>query len=173
MASGALSRRVSEFAGVVLFGCALMWVISLASYSASDPVWFFNTGTEHPPANFAGLVGAFIAEASFQVVGYASYLIPAALVVLGWHYFWCRPLDAIYTKFVGTALLFTSLSGLLALAVGNLDIDGHAFRAGGSVPLYPARTRTDRGDREAREEERREAGGAPDRASGAHAQTAA
>ena len=67
------------------------------------------------------------------MVGYASYLIPAALVVLGWHYFWCRPLDAIYTKFVGTALLFTSLSGLLALAVGNLEIDGHAFRAGGSV----------------------------------------
>ena len=53
------------------------------------------------------------------MIGYASYLIPAALVVLGWHYFWCRPLDAIYTKLVGTALLFASLSGLLALAIGN------------------------------------------------------
>ena len=46
MASSTLSRRISEFAGVALFGCALLWVISLASYSASDPVWFFNTGSD-------------------------------------------------------------------------------------------------------------------------------
>ena len=128
-----LTRRASEFLGVALFAAAVLWIVALVTYEPSDPAWFFSTGATHPPANFAGLVGAFIAEASFQVVGYASYLIPAALVVLGWHYFWCRPLDAIYTKFVGTALLFTSLSGLLALAVGNLEIDGHAFRAGGSV----------------------------------------
>jgi DNA segregation ATPase FtsK/SpoIIIE, S-DNA-T family len=128
-----LTRRASEFLGVALFAAAVLWIVALVTYEPSDPAWFFSTGSTHSPANFAGLVGAFIAEASFQVVGYASYLIPAALVVLGWHYFWCRALDAIYTKVVGTALLFASLSGLLALAVGNLDIDGHAFRAGGSV----------------------------------------
>ena len=128
-----LTRRASEFLGVALFAAAVLWIVALVTYEPSDPAWFFSTGAAHPPANFAGLVGAFIAEASFQVVGYASYLIPAALVVLGWHYFWCRSLDAIYTKFVGTVLLFASLSGLLALAIGNREIDGHAFRAGGSV----------------------------------------
>ena len=40
-----LSRRVSEFIGVALFALALIWLISLASYSAADPVWFFNTGS--------------------------------------------------------------------------------------------------------------------------------
>ena len=49
-----ISRRVSEFVGVALFALALIWLISLASYSASDPVWFFNTGSKVPPANFAG-----------------------------------------------------------------------------------------------------------------------
>ena len=43
-----------------------------------------------PPANFAGRVGAFMAELSYQMLGYAAYLIPLVLVVLGWHYFWCR-----------------------------------------------------------------------------------
>jgi S-DNA-T family DNA segregation ATPase FtsK/SpoIIIE len=128
-----LTRRASEFLGVALFAAAVLWIVALVTYEPSDPAWFFTTGTTHPPANFAGLVGAFVAEASFQVVGYASYVIPAALVVLGWHYFWCRSLDAIYTKLVGTLLLFASVSGLLALAVGNLELDGHAFRAGGSV----------------------------------------
>ena len=115
-----LTRRASEFLGVALFAAAVLWIVALVTYEPSDPAWFFTTGTSHAAANFAGLVGAFVAEASFQVVGYASYLIPAALVVLGWHYFWCRALDAIYTKLVGTALLFASLSGLLALAYGTI-----------------------------------------------------
>ena len=51
------------FWGIVLL--ALIWVIALASYSAADPVWFFNTGSDLPPANFAGRIGAFIAELSY------------------------------------------------------------------------------------------------------------
>ena len=94
MASAALSRRVSEFVGVALFAAALIWLISLASYSASDPVWFFNTGSELAPANFAGRVGAFLAELSFQLLGYSAFLGPLVLVVIGWHYFWCRAVDA-------------------------------------------------------------------------------
>ena len=67
--SSFISRRVSEFVGVALFALALIWLISLASYSPSDPVWFFNTGSRLPPANFAGRIGAFmpsvLAEISF------------------------------------------------------------------------------------------------------------
>ena len=62
MAGSALSRRVSEFVGVALFALALIWLIAIASYSVSDPVWFFNTGSDLPPSNFAGRVGAFIAD---------------------------------------------------------------------------------------------------------------
>ena len=64
----------------------------------TDPVWFFSAGGHATPANFAGRVGAFLAELSYQLVGYAAYLIPAFMVVAGWHYFWCRTLDAAGTK---------------------------------------------------------------------------
>jgi len=131
MASSALSRRVSEFLGVVLFAVALIWLISLASYSAADPVWFFNTGSQLPPANFAGRIGAFIAELSFQLLGYAAYLGPLVLVVIGWHYFWCRAVDAAYTKAAGALLLFGCVSSFLSLAFGRLDLGGKEFRAGG------------------------------------------
>jgi S-DNA-T family DNA segregation ATPase FtsK/SpoIIIE len=126
-----LSRRVSEFVGVALFALALIWLISLASYSASDPVWFFNTGSRLPPANFAGQVGAFIAELSYQVLGYSAYLAPLVLVVLGWHYFWCRTLDAAYTKLIGAGLLFGCASSFMSLAFGTTEISGKTFRAGG------------------------------------------
>ena len=132
MAKGsALSRRVSEVVGVALFAAALIWLVALATYDASDPAWFFSTGTKDIPANFAGRVGAFLAELSFQILGYASYLVPAVIGVIGWHYFWCRVIDAVYTKVVGAVMLFACSAAFLGLTIGRVDFGPRAFRAGG------------------------------------------
>jgi S-DNA-T family DNA segregation ATPase FtsK/SpoIIIE len=128
-----LSRRLSEFVGVALFALALLWLISLVTYEPSDPVWFFTSGATHPPANFAGRVGAFLAELSFQIAGYAAYLIPAIVAVIGWHYFWCQTPDAAYTKITGVTLLVAGASAFLSLAFGSTDVAGKPFNAGGSL----------------------------------------
>jgi DNA segregation ATPase FtsK/SpoIIIE, S-DNA-T family len=134
-----VSRRVSEFVGVALFAAALIWIVSLASYEPADPVWFFSTSAHAAPANFAGRVGAFLAELSFQLFGYASYLIPAVLVVIGWNYFWCRSLDAAVTKAVGANLLLACISAFLSLALNTLEVSGKSFRAGGYAGEFLAR----------------------------------
>jgi len=126
-----VSRRLSEFVGVALFAAALIWIISLASYEPSDPAWFFSAGAHATAANFAGRVGAFLAELSFQLFGYASYLIPAGMVIIGWNYFWCRSLDAAGTKATGAVMLFLCLSTFLGLVLGTIDVSGKPFRAGG------------------------------------------
>jgi S-DNA-T family DNA segregation ATPase FtsK/SpoIIIE len=136
VAQGFISRRLSEFLGVALFALALLWIVSLASYSTSDPVWFFNTGTGGPPENFAGRVGAFMAEFSYQLFGYSSYLIPIVLIVAGWHYFWCKTMDAPYTKATGAALLFGCVSSFMALIVRTSEVDGKEFRAGGYLGQF-------------------------------------
>jgi S-DNA-T family DNA segregation ATPase FtsK/SpoIIIE len=121
--------------GVALFAFSLLWIVALASYSPSDPVWFFNTGADIQPANFAGRIGAFLGELAFQLFGYAAYLIPIVLAVIGWHYFWCRTLDAAYTKAFGALLLCACASSFLALSFGSLHVAGKEFRAGGYVGL--------------------------------------
>ena len=63
-----LTRRASEFLGVALFAAAVLWIVALVTYEPSDPAWFVTTGTSHAAANFAGMVGAFVAEESFHVV---------------------------------------------------------------------------------------------------------
>ena len=131
MGGSKVSRRVSEFVGVALFAAALMWMVALASYEPTDPAWFFSTGSHAVPANFAGRVGAFLAELSFQLFGYASYLGPAATVIVGWNYFWCRSLDAAGTKVIGAGMLFACISTFLGLILGTLDASGKPFRAGG------------------------------------------
>ena len=100
-----LSRRASEFIGVALFAASLIWMIALATYEPADPVWFFSAGLHAAPANFAGRVGAFLAELSFQLVGYAAYLLPAIFVVC--------------------------VSAFLSLVLGTRMLGGKPFRAGG------------------------------------------
>ena len=135
----ALSRRVSEVVGVALFGTALIWLIALASYEPADPVWFFSTGND-VPANFVGRVGAFVAELSFQLFGYASYLLPAIVVVAGWHYFWCRDVDAAYTKAIGAALVLSGTSAFMSLALGSVEVGvGHCGQAAILASIWPAR----------------------------------
>ena len=131
-ASGsALSRRVSEVVGVALFAATLIWLIALATYDPNDPVWFFSTGTHDVPANFAGRVGAFLGELSFQLLGYSSYLLPAVVAVAGWQYFWCTKIDAAYTKMIGATMLLACGSAFLGLTLGRVDFGPRPFRAGG------------------------------------------
>jgi S-DNA-T family DNA segregation ATPase FtsK/SpoIIIE len=128
-----LSRRISEFLGVALFALTLIWLISLVTHDPSDPVWFFTTGAGHPPVNFAGRVGAFLSELSFQLFGYAAFLIPAVLGVAGWHYFWCQSPDAPYTKLTGVSLLLVGSSAVLSLLFADAGVSGKTFYAGGSA----------------------------------------
>ncbi|HEV3062292.1 MAG TPA: DNA translocase FtsK [Vicinamibacterales bacterium] len=138
MKGSTVSRRFSEFAGVALFAAALIWIVALATYEPTDPAWFFSTGLHGAPVNFAGRVGAFLAELSFQLVGYASYFIPAVLVIVGWNYFWCRTLDAAGTKAAGAVLLVGCVGAFLSLVFGKVEVFGKSFRAGGYLGEFLA-----------------------------------
>ena len=82
-------------------------------------------------ANFAGRVGAFVAELSFQLLGYASFLLPAMVAVVGWRYFWCRPVTAVYTKLTGAALLLGGAAAFMAVTIGRVDVGARTHRSGG------------------------------------------
>ena len=136
MAESTLSRRISEFLGVALFALALIWLIALVTYEPTDPVWFFTTGALHPPANFVGRVGAFLSELSFQLLGYAAYLVPGIIAWGGWYYFWCQPFEAVYTKAIGIGLFAGCSSSFLSLVFGSTDVSGKTFNAGGSIGAW-------------------------------------
>jgi len=132
-ASSALSRRISEFLGVLSFAVALLWLIALATYNPADPAWFFNTGATQPATNLAGRAGAFVAELSHQTLGYAAYLFPVLAAIVGWYRFWCTPIDALYTKIVGLVLLLSSTASFLSLALAPARSSGVSFDPGGWI----------------------------------------
>jgi DNA segregation ATPase FtsK/SpoIIIE, S-DNA-T family len=130
---GTRSRRGTEFLGLVAFAVALMLLIALATFDPRDPAPFFRAGASGPARNFIGPFGAFLAELLIpQLFGIAALLVPLELGLLGWKLFWCRPIEAPYTKAFGSALLLLSLTGVLALAFGTVTFEGEPVRAGGA-----------------------------------------
>ena len=95
MSGSTVSRRVSEFVGVALFAAALIWIISLASYEPADPVWFFSTGAHARAGELRRARRRVPRRAVVPAV--RLRLVPRSRrssSSIGWHYFWCRTLDA-------------------------------------------------------------------------------
>ena len=134
MASSTRSRQLAEFLGLSSFALALMLLISLATYNPGDPAPFFKAGASGPARNFIGPIGAFLAELLVpQLFGMAALLLPLVLGVTGWRLFWCKPIEAPYTKACGVSALLLSLCAFLALTFGALTVGGESVRAGGAV----------------------------------------
>ncbi len=128
------STRLAEFLGLVAFALALMLLISLATYTPRDPVPFFKAGAAGTTGNFIGPAGAFLAELLIpQLFGMAALLIPMILGIAGWKLFWCKPIEAPYTKATGLTLLLLSLASLLSLTFGAVSIETERIRAGGAI----------------------------------------
>ena len=106
------AHRLSELVGFLLAVTGLLILLSLASYLPEDPS--LNTATAATAArNWIGPVGAYAADALFQVFGWVAYLIPFTLLVVGVRLLLARPFDAPGTKALGVSLLLISLGALL------------------------------------------------------------
>lgn len=126
--------KTAEFLGLCSFALALMLLISLTTYDPRDPAPFFKSGAQEPARNFIGPFGAFMAELFVpQLFGLAALLLPGVLAVAGWRLFWCKPIEAPYTKASGLLTLLLSLTGLLSLGLGTVRVEGEPVRAGGAV----------------------------------------
>jgi S-DNA-T family DNA segregation ATPase FtsK/SpoIIIE len=80
------NRRLNEILGLIVLVAAGLVLIALVSYTPSDPS--FNTAGGYaagarPAHNWAGIVGAYFADAALQFFGVAVFFLPAVLIRLG------------------------------------------------------------------------------------------
>ena len=111
------NKRLNELIGFLFMTLAVLAALSLISYSPHDIA--FNVSA--PPAegplarNWIGPVGAYSADFLFQVFGFAAFLLPAGLVILGWRWFRTRAINSQLASLFGYVLLLLSLPSLLSL----------------------------------------------------------
>jgi S-DNA-T family DNA segregation ATPase FtsK/SpoIIIE len=100
------NRRLNEILGLIVLVVAALLLLALVSYTPSDPS--FNTAggyaTGRPAHNWAGLVGAYVSDASLQIIGVAVFLLPLLLVRLGICWMRSKPAGSPLAKNIGLAL---------------------------------------------------------------------
>ena len=112
------NKRLNELIGFVCMMAAVLIGLALISYSPRDAAFNVSgvAADDHPARNWIGPVGAYTADLLFQVFGFAAFLLPVALGILG--YRWCRSraIDSQIATVAGYVLLLLSLPSLLSLA---------------------------------------------------------
>ncbi|MFQ5723098.1 MAG: DNA translocase FtsK [Terriglobia bacterium] len=110
------NKRLNELIGFLWLVAAVLVGLSLASYSPLDPSLNTATPLLSPPAqNWVGVVGAYLADALLQALGYVAFGLPLLLLALAWQWLRSQPVNSPEAKIVGTLLLLFSLTCLLDL----------------------------------------------------------
>lgn len=126
----AKTRRGGELIGVVVTAIGISLAAALLSYHPNDSSAFF-TSTNTSISNAIGYYGATVAWILVGFLGFASLLVPTALLLLGWNRFWGKELEFLHTKLLGFAVLLLAVPPLLDLVIGKVWIRGALIASGG------------------------------------------
>nr|MDP9147314.1 DNA translocase FtsK [Acidobacteriota bacterium] len=111
------NKRLNELIGFLCITLAVLTALALISYSPRDAAW--NVSANGPDAgitrNWIGPAGSYVADLLFQVFGFAAFLLPIAIAVVGWRWLKHRVIESQIATIVGYFLLLLSLPSLLTL----------------------------------------------------------
>lgn len=128
-ASNFLWRRCIEALGLVPICFSVLIILSLVSYSPTDPSW--NVATDAPVQNWLGVIGSHSADVLMQVLGLSA--VAPVLILFGWGlrivrhmglprfllHFAMTPIATVLCA-IGLAILPTPDSWPLAAGLGGL-----------------------------------------------------
>ena len=111
------NRRVNELVGFLGATLALLIALSLLSYNPQDAS--LNVAAPppdaHPSRNWIGPVGAHFADLLFQGFGYAAFLLPLGIFLLGMRWLRSQPVPTPKARITGYIILLLSFPALLTL----------------------------------------------------------
>jgi DNA segregation ATPase FtsK/SpoIIIE, S-DNA-T family len=96
---------------------AILVALALGSYSPHDPSFNVSAGSTdlHSAHNWIGPVGAYGADLLFQAFGFAAFLLPIGMFVVGSRWFRSEVMESPVIKIVGYSLMVLMLPAMLTL----------------------------------------------------------
>ena len=123
-----------EIIGILLFFLVVFTLISLVSYSPTDPS-INNVKAAGEIRNFFGVLGAHIAGLLIGLFGLGAFWIPVILLLLSIHILGAYPHKALAATISGGVLLVITSGALLALKHQQYALFGAQFSSGGIVGI--------------------------------------
>jgi DNA segregation ATPase FtsK/SpoIIIE, S-DNA-T family len=111
------NKRLNELIGFVCMAVAVLLGLSLLSYNPHDPAFNVSAASmgDSVVRNWIGPAGSYTADLFFQFLGFAAFLLPAALGMLGYRWFRNQTVNSQWAPLAGYVLLLLSLPSLLSL----------------------------------------------------------
>ncbi|QEE27621.1 DNA translocase FtsK [Terriglobus albidus] len=116
------NRRLNELIGLAVLVAGGLLALALVSYTPTDPSWNTVGGyaTGRPAHNWTGIVGAFISDATLQLLGIAAFAVPLSLMRLGYCWMRSRPAGSPVAKLAGLAIWIFFGPAMFALLPGHM-----------------------------------------------------
>jgi S-DNA-T family DNA segregation ATPase FtsK/SpoIIIE len=132
-----------EWIGVLMIAFSILYILSLISYSTSDPP-LNSSNVENGYHNIIGPVGAYLSYISFIAIGFAAYMMPLLLLLFGLaflHPFFCYLRNS-WREPVAALTYTLALMGLLQVLNLKFGITfwAEGFQLGGVIGqkiIYP------------------------------------
>ncbi len=119
-----------EIIGILLFFLLVFTLVSLLSFSPSDPS-VFNAGGLRKIHNLFGLFGAHLSAFLIGVFGLGAFWFPLLLLLTSIHILGGHSRAAVLGTVIGGLLLVLTTGALLSLRQHSYELFGNSFSAGG------------------------------------------
>lgn len=128
-----LRRGLTDLWFLLSLALATLIFALLLGYRTGDPGWSTSGGNE-PVRHFLGVPGAYAADVLISLLGYAAYLLPFGLVLIGWQSVKREYVDPelMVWKTLGLVVATLALCGIFAFH-WPLEINSWAVTAGGVI----------------------------------------
>lgn len=133
------NKRLQEASAVVCLAAGLWLSLSLVSYYPLDNSWNSAGPLDARPSNLGGPWGANLSDFLLQSFGFAAYLIPVLILLIGWKRIRSADMGAPWAKIAGWTLLTASVSAAFGLIPSWRPI-GHVLPASGLAGMLLADT---------------------------------
>ena len=126
-------QRPKEIAALCLLAVALLLLLSLVTYHASDPTLLTTSSGLRPIRNVVGIVGANLAAVLLVAVGVSAYWLPVFCILVAVRLLFPRPVPRPMLLALGALLLIVATSGLAALYWPVLRLWGEPLPGSGGM----------------------------------------
>ncbi|MDO5505999.1 MAG: DNA translocase FtsK 4TM domain-containing protein [Pseudoxanthomonas suwonensis] len=112
-------HRLWRDLALIPIACALLYLlVSLVTYSPTDPGWSQSAGVTAPLQNWGGRIGAWLADVLRYLTGFVAYLLPLILGAIAWIALFKMDSDGDGEADLGPALRLVGLVGFVIAACG-------------------------------------------------------
>ncbi|MBC8493576.1 MAG: DNA translocase FtsK 4TM domain-containing protein [Candidatus Thioglobus sp.] len=78
------TKASSEILFIALAAAGLVYLAALITHSVHENPWSGDVALDSSVTNIAGIFGAYLSDISLSILGLSTYIIPLALIWLGW-----------------------------------------------------------------------------------------